>query len=126
MPPSPSRTTYSLANQTSGASGLSCTSSSATATKAAAPRPGPSPTTCAPALLQEFLRMMACERDVPALCRLLELLEEGQRLPAPPACPAEVHELMKLCWAPSPQDRPSFSALGPQLDMLCVEWKPEV
>lgn len=34
--------------------------------------------------------MMGCERDVPALCRLLELLEEGQRLPAPPACPAEV------------------------------------
>ncbi|XP_017356752.1 tyrosine-protein kinase JAK3 isoform X1 [Cebus imitator] len=77
---------------------------------------------CSPSA--EFLRMMACERDVPALCRLLELLEEGQRLPAPPACPAEVHELMKLCWAPSAQDRPSFSALGPQLDMLCVEWKP--
>ncbi|XP_055095251.2 tyrosine-protein kinase JAK3 isoform X2 [Symphalangus syndactylus] len=71
---------------------------------------------CSPSA--EFLRMMGCERDVPALCRLLELLEEGQRLPAPPACPAEVHELMKLCWAPSPQDRPSFSALGPQLDML--------
>lgn len=39
---------------------------------------------------QEFLRMMGCERDAPALCRLLELLAEGQRLPAPPACPAEV------------------------------------
>lgn len=34
--------------------------------------------------------MMGCERDVPALCRLLELLAEGQRLPAPPACPGEV------------------------------------
>ncbi|XP_032026008.2 tyrosine-protein kinase JAK3 isoform X2 [Hylobates moloch] len=43
---------------------------------------------CSPSA--EFLRMMGCERDVPALCRLLELLEEGQRLPAPPACPAEV------------------------------------
>ncbi|XP_004423024.1 PREDICTED: tyrosine-protein kinase JAK3 [Ceratotherium simum simum] len=71
---------------------------------------------CSPSA--EFLRMMGCERDVPALCRLLELLAEGQRLPAPPACPAEVHELMKLCWAPSPQDRPPFSALGPQLDAL--------
>ncbi|XP_053439882.1 tyrosine-protein kinase JAK3 isoform X1 [Nycticebus coucang] len=71
---------------------------------------------CSPSA--EFLRMMGCERDAPALCRLLELLEEGQRLPAPPACPVEVHELMKLCWAPSPQDRPSFSALGPQLDVL--------
>ncbi|XP_058583461.1 tyrosine-protein kinase JAK3 [Neofelis nebulosa] len=71
---------------------------------------------CSPSA--EFLRMMGCERDVPALCRLLELLAEGQRLPAPPACPSEVHELMKLCWAPSPQDRPTFSALGPQLDTL--------
>lgn len=34
--------------------------------------------------------MMGCERDVPALCRLLDLLAEGQRLPAPPACPGEV------------------------------------
>lgn len=34
--------------------------------------------------------MMGCERDVPALCRLLELLADGQRLPAPPACPGEV------------------------------------
>ncbi|KAB0406624.1 hypothetical protein E2I00_018627 [Balaenoptera physalus] len=71
---------------------------------------------CSPSA--EFLRMMGCERDAPALCRLLELLAEGQRLPAPPACPGEVHELMKLCWAPSPQDRPPFSTLGPQLDAL--------
>ncbi|XP_004688239.2 PREDICTED: tyrosine-protein kinase JAK3 [Condylura cristata] len=71
---------------------------------------------CSPSA--EFLRMMGCERDVPALCRLLELLAEGQRLPAPPACPAEVHELMKWCWAPSPQDRPSFSMLGPRLEAL--------
>ncbi|ELW67167.1 Tyrosine-protein kinase JAK3 [Tupaia chinensis] len=71
---------------------------------------------CSPSA--EFLRMMGCELDVPALCRLLELLTEGQRLPAPPACPGEVHELMKLCWASSPQDRPPFSVLGPQLDAL--------
>ncbi|KAM4856423.1 tyrosine-protein kinase JAK3 [Urocitellus parryii] len=71
---------------------------------------------CSPSA--EFLRMMGCERDAPALCRLLELLAEGQRLPAPPACPREVHELMKLCWAFSPQDRQTFSVLGPQLDAL--------
>ncbi|XP_029415204.1 tyrosine-protein kinase JAK3 isoform X5 [Nannospalax galili] len=71
---------------------------------------------CSPSV--EFLRMMGPEREGAALCRLLELLAEGRRLPAPPACPAEVHELMKLCWAPSPEDRPAFSALGPQLDTL--------
>ncbi|XP_058148805.1 tyrosine-protein kinase JAK3 isoform X2 [Dasypus novemcinctus] len=66
----------------------------------------------------EFLRMMGQEREAPVLCRLLELLAEGKRLPAPPGCPREVHELMTLCWGPSPQDRPPFSALGPQLDAL--------
>ncbi|KFO22591.1 Tyrosine-protein kinase JAK3 [Fukomys damarensis] len=71
---------------------------------------------CSPSA--EFLRMMGCERDAPALCRLLELLAEGCRLPTPAACPAEVHELMTQCWAPSPQDRPTFGALGPQLEAL--------
>uniref|UniRef100_A0A8C2VS43 Tyrosine-protein kinase n=1 Tax=Chinchilla lanigera TaxID=34839 RepID=A0A8C2VS43_CHILA len=71
---------------------------------------------CSPSA--EFMRMMGCERDAPALCRLLELLAEGRRLPAPAACPTEVHELMSRCWAPSPQDRPTFSALGPQLEAL--------
>uniref|UniRef100_G3TF05 Tyrosine-protein kinase n=1 Tax=Loxodonta africana TaxID=9785 RepID=G3TF05_LOXAF len=77
-------------------------------------------TYCGPELqpFREFLRMMGCEREAPVLCCLLELLAEGQRLPAPTGCPAEVHELMKLCWAPSPKDRPSFSTLGPQLDSL--------
>uniref|UniRef100_A0A250YM00 Tyrosine-protein kinase n=1 Tax=Castor canadensis TaxID=51338 RepID=A0A250YM00_CASCN len=66
----------------------------------------------------EFLRMMGGDRDAPNLCRLLELLAEGRRLPAPPTCPAEVQELMRLCWAPTPQDRPSFGALGPRLEAL--------
>jgi Janus kinase 3 len=34
--------------------------------------------------------MMGGDRDAPNLCRLLELLAEGRRLPAPPTCPAEV------------------------------------
>lgn len=37
-----------------------------------------------------MMGMMGCDPDVPALCRLLELLTEGQRLPAPAACPGEV------------------------------------
>nr|XP_034376098.1 tyrosine-protein kinase JAK3 isoform X2 [Arvicanthis niloticus] len=66
----------------------------------------------------EFLRMMGPEREGPPLCRLLELLAEGRRLPTPPTCPTEVQELMQLCWAPSPQDRPAFGTLSPQLDAL--------
>nr|XP_040146904.1 tyrosine-protein kinase JAK3 [Ictidomys tridecemlineatus] len=39
--------------------------------------------------------------------------------PDPTVLPSfQVHELMKLCWALSPQDRPTFSVLGPQLDAL--------
>lgn len=71
---------------------------------------------CSPSA--EFLRMMGCERDTPALCRLLELLSEGQRLPKPLACPAEIHEVTRRCWASNPPDRPPFSTLGPQLEAL--------
>nr|AAI31647.1 Janus kinase 3 [Mus musculus] len=71
---------------------------------------------CSPSA--EFLRMMGPEREGPPLCRLLELLAEGRRLPPPPTCPTEVQELMQLCWAPSPHDRPAFGTLSPQLDAL--------
>lgn len=71
---------------------------------------------CSPSA--EFLRMMGCERDTPALCRLLELLSEGQRLPKPLACPAEIHDVTRRCWASNPPDRPPFSTLGPQLEAL--------
>lgn len=30
----------------------------------------------------------------------------------------QVQELMQLCWAPSPHDRPAFGTLSPQLDAL--------
>lgn len=71
---------------------------------------------CSPSA--EFLSMMGPEREGPPLCRLLELLAEGRRLPPPPTCPTEVQELMQLCWAPSPHDRPAFGTLSPQLDAL--------
>lgn len=36
--------------------------------------------------------MMGPEREGPPLCRLLELLAEGRRLPPPPTCPTEVRK----------------------------------
>ncbi|XP_076451799.1 uncharacterized protein LOC143287579 [Babylonia areolata] len=41
---------------------------------------------------------------------------EGERLPRPECCPADVYQLMQHCWAPKPQDRPTFIALK---DFLC-------
>ncbi|XP_074158362.1 tyrosine-protein kinase JAK3 isoform X3 [Sminthopsis crassicaudata] len=67
---------------------------------------------------EEFFRMMACDRSMPILCHLLELLTEGKRLPTPPGCPGEVREIMRNCWAYNPKERPSFCALGPRLDAL--------
>lgn len=46
--------------------------------------------------------MMGCERDAPALCRLLELLTEGRRLPAPAACPAQVSTVSCLSFPARP------------------------
>lgn len=38
-----------------------------------------------------------------------EFLTSGHRLKAPDHCPAQIYELMKLCWNLKPIDRPSFT-----------------
>lgn len=43
---------------------------------------------------------------------LIDLLKRNYRLPAPDGCPAEIHALMKQCWAPEPADRPLFRDLA--------------
>uniref|UniRef100_A0AAR2K401 Tyrosine-protein kinase n=1 Tax=Pygocentrus nattereri TaxID=42514 RepID=A0AAR2K401_PYGNA len=47
---------------------------------------------------------------------LIDLLKHNYRLPAPEECPAEVHSLMKDCWAADPSQRPSFKSLGRSVD----------
>ena len=47
---------------------------------------------------------------------LIKIDVEGERLPRPDSCPADVYQLMTQCWAHKPQDRPSFVALK---DFLC-------
>ncbi|CAG2123505.1 unnamed protein product, partial [Medioppia subpectinata] len=37
--------------------------------------------------------------------------QEEERLPQPNACPFEIYQLLLQCWAPKPNDRPTFEAL---------------
>uniref|UniRef100_A0A8C5CQR7 Activated CDC42 kinase 1 n=1 Tax=Gadus morhua TaxID=8049 RepID=A0A8C5CQR7_GADMO len=37
--------------------------------------------------------------------------KEGERLPRPEDCPPDIYQVMRRCWAQTPEDRPSFLAL---------------
>nr|XP_056704144.1 tyrosine-protein kinase SYK [Euleptes europaea] len=39
------------------------------------------------------------------------MIERGERMERPPACPLEVYDLMKLCWTYDADDRPGFSTV---------------
>lgn len=45
----------------------------------------------------------------------------GYRLEMPPGCPPEIWNLMKICWAENPKDRPTFSEINEDLEKLCTE-----
>ncbi|XP_072848480.1 tyrosine-protein kinase SYK isoform X4 [Pogona vitticeps] len=40
-----------------------------------------------------------------------QMIERGERMESPPACPPEIYDIMKLCWTYNDDDRPSFSAV---------------
>ncbi|CAM4557449.1 tyrosine-protein kinase SYK [Lepidochelys kempii] len=40
-----------------------------------------------------------------------QMIERGERMESPEACPSEVYDLMKLCWTYKIDDRPGFSAV---------------
>ncbi|XP_065846366.1 ephrin type-A receptor 8-like [Oscarella lobularis] len=46
---------------------------------------------------------------------VVENVEMGYRLPAPPGCPYAIYELMIECWHPDYQKRPSFSVISTRL-----------
>ncbi|XP_014674284.1 PREDICTED: activated CDC42 kinase 1-like [Priapulus caudatus] len=49
--------------------------------------------------------------------QILQMIDrEGKRLSKPSACPHDVYQLMKQCWAHRPHDRPAFVALK---ELLC-------
>lgn len=44
--------------------------------------------------------------------QIYEALQQGQRLPQPQGCPDNIYEMMLMCWAFAPDDRPDFLKLA--------------
>ena len=49
---------------------------------------------------------------------VVKYIKEGRVLTCPENTPAEVYDLMRLCWSKKPQNRPSFSALHTSLCLI--------
>eukprot|EP00117_Sycon_ciliatum_P044633 scpid53272/ scgid5489/ Tyrosine-protein kinase SYK len=50
---------------------------------------------------------------------ILRMLEDGERLDCPAACPPEVYQLMTKCWSFESINRPSFKQVLRELKSLC-------
>lgn len=49
---------------------------------------------------------------------VVERVQRGQILSMPGNCPAKMYEVMRLCWATVPEDRPGFRAIKEQLSSI--------
>ncbi|KAL7854198.1 hypothetical protein AOLI_G00210420 [Acnodon oligacanthus] len=68
---------------------------------------------------QVFMEKMGIDKQGQMIVyHLIDLLKHNYRLPTPEGCPAEVHSLMKDCWAADPSQRPSFKSLGRSVDTI--------
>nr|XP_054485104.1 tyrosine-protein kinase FRK [Agelaius phoeniceus] len=48
--------------------------------------------------------------------QVIQLLDNGYRLPQPETCPAPLYRMMKQCWNAEPDERPTFDSLSDQLE----------
>ncbi|XP_034048122.1 tyrosine-protein kinase SYK isoform X2 [Thalassophryne amazonica] len=46
---------------------------------------------------------------------VMQMIERGDRMEAPPNCPREMHELMMKCWTYQPDERPGFTVVEGRL-----------
>ncbi|XP_017345199.1 tyrosine-protein kinase SYK isoform X1 [Ictalurus punctatus] len=46
---------------------------------------------------------------------VIQMIESGERMAAPPSCPTEMYNLMMKCWTYKPDERPSFAVVEPRL-----------
>jgi hypothetical protein len=49
---------------------------------------------------------------------VVERVQRGQILSQPDFCPSQVYEVMRLCWASIPDDRPGFRTLKEDLTKI--------
>ena len=47
-------------------------------------------------------------------------IREGYRMPCPPECPKDVHNIMMKCWNETPSQRPSFQDIDRRLEDICA------
>uniref|UniRef100_A0AAY4EBY2 Tyrosine-protein kinase n=1 Tax=Denticeps clupeoides TaxID=299321 RepID=A0AAY4EBY2_9TELE len=59
--------------------------------------------------------------------QVFPLITTGYRMPAPPTCPADIYQIMLVCWSACPEERPDFSELITLLENTTRydEWRPE-
>ncbi|XP_054135016.1 tyrosine-protein kinase FRK [Melozone crissalis] len=48
--------------------------------------------------------------------QVIQLLDNGYRLPQPETCPAPLYGMMEKCWNAEPDERPTFDSLSDQLE----------
>ncbi|XP_006875147.1 PREDICTED: non-receptor tyrosine-protein kinase TYK2 [Chrysochloris asiatica] len=63
----------------------------------------------------KFMELIDFTQGQMMVLKLTELLERGERLPRPEACPCEIYQLMKNCWQAEASFRPTFQNLIPIL-----------
>ncbi|XP_045146268.1 non-receptor tyrosine-protein kinase TYK2 isoform X1 [Echinops telfairi] len=66
----------------------------------------------------KFMELIGFNPGQMTVLRLTELLEQGERLPRPEACPCEIYHLMKHCWEEEASFRPTFQNLIPILNTV--------
>ncbi|XP_049584455.1 tyrosine-protein kinase JAK1 [Syngnathus scovelli] len=68
--------------------------------------------------MQLFSKMIGAYHGQMIIVRLVQVLEEGKRLPRPDGCPEPVYELMRKCWEHAPEKRITFKQLIDELSAL--------
>ncbi|KAJ8270270.1 hypothetical protein GJAV_G00112360 [Gymnothorax javanicus] len=76
-------------------------------------------TECSPMVV--FLKMIGQTQGRMTVTKLVQVLEEGKRLPRPANCPEMVYAQMQKCWEHTPKDRIDFKSLIKVFQQLMVE-----